>query len=1131
MKKFLLSIFLIIICNFIKAQLDTEHWFAPMYDGQSNSAPFQYLHLSTDNPESFVVSVFSGNQLIDQVSIKKGSPQYISIPREYIILETYESISLFTPINKGLHIKGDHRFFANLRFGVINHAEIITSKGKAGLGKEFFTVMAPNQQDSNVTQGFTTSIIATEDNTTITIPKFKKELLFTDGIQRDSLTFTLNKGESYIIDGRSLSKNNLDGFIGTKILSDKPISITNGNFNGQYIIGTTPEDGSDILMDQSVPTDKLGNEFGVIKGYGVITKDGNGMERAVIVATKNETEVFINGNTTPIVTLNEGDYFFVPDTFYINRGNDHYNIHIKTNKNVYVYQVLGGVETGMSTIATGGMNYIPPLNCYLPRKIDEIGHLNSIGGRFRTAKLNIISERGANVLINGKPIDPYYGPFPLANNSWETYSVHNLSGNITIESNKAITAGIAAGDGGAEGYGGYFAGFSSIPLITKKSGECIPDVILELPEGFDMYIWEKKNDDGTYSKVSEGSHIFQPTEIGYYRAKIQQGTCDVAITQDFKLLNCVTYTSTTYSICKEEIIKTAFSLNRTPIDTQSITILQQPSKGTIVIDRNTQSLKYIANPSAGGHDFFSYSFCSNGINVECEEVKVNLIINTIPIVISEINGCLLNNNQIIYNLKDLKVTGGQYIYRNQFFKNLNDAENNANEITENLDQYITSESKIYIKVSSENGCEEIVEVPLQHYPLPEMNTDRYKVCDTLFEGKVTINLSDLKTIFLKNSQEFPIVKYYPTQQDAISGNSVFSQNSIQITGITTIYMSVESPNLCETKIFPIILDISDKINLKSLQESIEICDDDLDGFKNIEDLQLFKNLFTDDTTVNVKFYSSKQDAINQVNDVNSDSIDTNGKTYYIRANKNGICSNVAELKINIKIPKSTELLQDQIICPDSTTILDAGEGFSYYKWSNGEEGSSVTKIRVAKGDYWVDLTYNNCTYRQFVRITNSEQPEITSIEIKGNEAFIQVENGHLPYQYSLDGIHWQIESTFKNLSRGIHTVYVKGNDNCSIVSKEFLIINLINVITPNGDGFNDVLDYSDLRIKKEVSIQIFDRYGTPMYQSKGNNYIWDGKINGRSIQSNTYWYVLKWIEPDTNLPVTYSNWILIKNRD
>jgi hypothetical protein len=52
-----------------------------------------------------------------------------------------------------------------------------------------------------------------------------------------------------------------------------------------------------------------------------------------------------------------------------------------------------------------------------------------------------------------------------------------------------------------------------------------------------------------------------------------------------------------------------------------------------------------------------------------------------------------------------------------------------------------------------------------------------------------------------------------------------------------------------------------------------------------------------------------------------------------------------------------------------------------------------------------------------------------------------------------------------------------GADGCRPVTKEFLIINLINTITPNGDGINDVLNYSELKIKQNVSIEVADRYG------------------------------------------------------
>lgn len=61
MKKVLQILLLFIFSIKFYAQLDREHWFAPMFDGQSNTGYFQYLYLSTNETTPFTVYVYNNN--------------------------------------------------------------------------------------------------------------------------------------------------------------------------------------------------------------------------------------------------------------------------------------------------------------------------------------------------------------------------------------------------------------------------------------------------------------------------------------------------------------------------------------------------------------------------------------------------------------------------------------------------------------------------------------------------------------------------------------------------------------------------------------------------------------------------------------------------------------------------------------------------------------------------------------------------------------------------------------------------------------------------------------------------------------------------------------------------------------
>lgn len=1652
MKRLLQFLALLIFCSNFYAQLDREHWFAPMIDRTSNGSQYQSIYLSTPETTPFKVDIYNNNVIVGTVTISKGNPVKYSINTRKQITTTSQS-DMFKPVPMGFYLKGEKPFFASLRFSVLNHAEIQTSKGSAGVGKEFRAVMAPITVYNSILN-FMNSVMATEDNTTVTITGFNSNVHFSDGVNRSSLTFTLNKGQSYIIDGIANYSSNYTGYIGAKISATKPVVIANGNFNGQYAGNIS--NSSDILMDQGVPTDKLGQDFVLMKGNGNL---GSDMEKALVVANEDNTQVFLNNNPVPVATLNAGQFYTSPDTAYINQGYGHYNMFVHTSKNAYVYQLLAG-DSGSSEVATGGMNYIPPLSCYLPRKIDEIGKINEneyssngVGYSLTVpTKLNIITEKGATISVqrNGAnvPLDMSNGPFNvLGNGSWVTYSIPNISGNVAVISSHAVTAGISAGND-AVGYGGYFAGFSYIPAIIKREGDCLPGVKLEITEGFSHYLWVIKNPDGTYSPAPgvNNTNVYLPPQAGIYAVQIQQGSCAEIQTQDFKFYNCTTYTNVNYDICSTQDITPSFALSSQTLNAATIKIDTPPTKGTATVVGGI--IKYVANPNATGTDTFKYSFCGNGAIPDCETVQATLNLNQIEKYDVTLNECSTNGTAT-YNLSNAAVTPQTGVTKT-YYKTLLGAQNETpGDVITNFTNYTTADTTVYVRIKNTFGCFDIAKIELKSKLAPDVKANLYvkshcdedvdgvldgiyKVdpstitpvvlanaasfnvkyydslvkanaggtdnitgifsfstntsiwirvdspsgcpvvvkeiplkignkltllkteentqvcsspnttptinlsqyvnvfyagtttsvkyfstladaqnntnaiaanqsltgptsfyyriaaanfcenigklnvslangtpstsllpsyticsdktvtvdvgpgythilwphngsttrtqvlspgtytveltnatgcvyvqtvvvngippvaldvaafngvkCDTNLDGSIEVNfLTDVTPIVVPNAVNATQIRYFANLANATAGvnalpnnwsyttattvyirvdsqycdpviapipfgfspsvpllatdvtqkvcddglnntesvdlstyihyfttdptataryfdnltnaknntgnipanqtitgdktfyfrisaasgcdvvgtlklqfkkptpstsllptyticddgttmvtlnvgagytqilwstgattqtisvgkgdywveltnadGCVYKQNvsvkgypvanpqlslfngvrcdenfdgkyevkfSTEVTAKlladpslftisyhlnpgatdaalpdnwtftanTTVYMKIVSP-YCPTQIVPLQFTTGSKISLIKSSFSTEVCDDDLDGIKSM-DLSQYKAEFTTNNAVTVAYFKTLSDAQKNINAI-SNPVDVTGtQVFYLRFSSSTACSEIGMLTIKVKAPKASSTLKDVEICPQSTTTLDAGAGFQYYKWfdSNNQviaEGANARTVVVGVGTYHVELTTNGCPYTQQVKVSETSLPEIVSIEVQGTTVIVTVTGGNPPYQYSLDGINYQSSNIFNNVPYGQNTVYVISAENCNPVTQTFTVIRLLNVITPNGDGFNDYLDYSDLNYKNDVVMQIFDRNGALIFTgNKANYYTWDGKQSGRPVPSTSYWYVIQWKDPGSDTVTQYKGWVLVKNRN
>ncbi|HRG90281.1 MAG TPA: gliding motility-associated C-terminal domain-containing protein, partial [Chitinophagales bacterium] len=98
-----------------------------------------------------------------------------------------------------------------------------------------------------------------------------------------------------------------------------------------------------------------------------------------------------------------------------------------------------------------------------------------------------------------------------------------------------------------------------------------------------------------------------------------------------------------------------------------------------------------------------------------------------------------------------------------------------------------------------------------------------------------------------------------------------------------------------------------------------------------------------------------------------------------------------------------------------------------------------------------------------------------------------------------------------------YTVYVykdSADTSCYIMYTGFIGVRdvplLPDIITPNGDGFNDVWAI-DLDAYPRSRVTIFDRWGEIVFESESYNNDWDGayKSTGRKVPDGTYFYLLK----------------------
>mgnify|MGYP003648138095 CR=1 FL=1 len=232
-------------------------------------------------------------------------------------------------------------------------------------------------------------------------------------------------------------------------------------------------------------------------------------------------------------------------------------------------------------------------------------------------------------------------------------------------------------------------------------------------------------------------------------------------------------------------------------------------------------------------------------------------------------------------------------------------------------------------------------------------------------------------------------------------------------------------------------------------------------------------------------------------------------TYYAEAFSGGCLSDRIPVTA-IVYPIST-MSQEVVLCQGETTTLDASIPNMTYLWSPGGETTQTIEISTI-GDYSVSIsssTVISCESKKNISVIEHPKPIINSIEVNENSITIELANPESYFEYSINGIDFQVSNQFSFIPSGQHTAFVRENNNCNLVAQDFTVFTIQKYFTPNNDGYNDVWKIKEMKDYPNSTAQIFDRYGKLIINLTSVKYSWDGSYNTNLLPADDYWYVLK----------------------
>jgi large repetitive protein len=203
---------------------------------------------------------------------------------------------------------------------------------------------------------------------------------------------------------------------------------------------------------------------------------------------------------------------------------------------------------------------------------------------------------------------------------------------------------------------------------------------------------------------------------------------------------------------------------------------------------------------------------------------------------------------------------------------------------------------------------------------------------------------------------------------------------------------------------------------------------------------------------------------------------------------------------------------------------DTFANYSFQILPNNISNSSGLFDNLTAGIYTIIARDGNgCMSSIIAEVLDNGVPIVINITTKditcfGNNALGEASatalGGVLPYTYIWNNNPNLNSASPINMEAGLYTVVVTDADNCTasntatINAAPCCAIYMPNVFTPNGDLINDkFIPVTNATISKVV-FSVYNRWGQKVFEDNNINKGWNGKKNGITYDTDTYYYIL-----------------------